>query len=118
MRTNLQRRDTLQLHALPGFRANQPDAFGGGEPIVDGTLPVSLRAAGQVAFRDAHSLEVRSYVSIASPASSNPANCNGCAVHGVTVRPYAAGRLDRGRSVGVSRERRHQPAAEGATRNA
>jgi len=80
--------ETLQLQAVPGFRANQPDAFGGGEPIVDGTLPVSLRAAGQVAFVDADSLEIRSYVSIAAPSDLNPANCNGCAVHGVTVRPY------------------------------
>jgi len=78
---------TLQLGVLPGFRANQPDAFVGGEPIVDGFVPVSLRAAGQIALMDARSLDVRSYVPIAAPRELNPANCNGCAVHGVTVRP-------------------------------
>ncbi|HEV2037940.1 MAG TPA: hypothetical protein VGQ96_04960, partial [Candidatus Eremiobacteraceae bacterium] len=44
---------TILLQPLPGTGNNQPDALGGGEAIVDGTLPVSLRAAGQVALVDA-----------------------------------------------------------------
>jgi DNA-binding beta-propeller fold protein YncE len=79
-------RGTLHITPLPGASANQPDALGGGDPITDGTLPVSLRAAGQVALLDVASLELRSYVSIAPPAPFNPMTCVGCAVHGVTVR--------------------------------
>jgi hypothetical protein len=80
---------TLHLSPLPGEGANQPDALGGGDPIVSGVLPVSLRAAGQLAFVDVVSLAVRSYLPIASPAQFNQATCIGCAVHGVSVRPGA-----------------------------
>jgi DNA-binding beta-propeller fold protein YncE len=80
---------TLHLSPLPGEGANQPDALGGGDPIVSGVLPVSLRAAGQLAFVDVASLAVRSYLPIASPAQFNQATCVGCAVHGVSVRPGA-----------------------------
>jgi DNA-binding beta-propeller fold protein YncE len=84
-------RSTLHLTPLPGAGANQPDALGGGDPVVDGVLPVSLRAAGQVAFVDVTRLAVRAYVPIAPPATFNPATCVGCAVHGVTVRPDPVG---------------------------
>jgi hypothetical protein len=77
---------TLDLTPLPGDGANQPDALGGGDPVVDGVLPVSLRAAGQLALVDVASLGTRSYVPIAPPAEFNPATCVGCAVHGVSVR--------------------------------
>jgi hypothetical protein len=52
-------RGTLHLAALPGVGANQPDALGGGDPIVDGVLPVSLRAAGQLALVDVASLGIQ-----------------------------------------------------------
>jgi DNA-binding beta-propeller fold protein YncE len=69
---------------------NQPDALGGGEVIVDGTLPVSLRAAGQLALIDADSLDIDSFVKIADPSppgTFSTMTCIGCSVHGVTVRP-------------------------------
>ena len=82
---------TILLQPVPGAGNNQPDAFGGGEAIVDGTLPVSLRAAGQVAFIDADEREIKTFIPIASPVSPpgnfNKMTCIGCAVHGVTVRP-------------------------------
>ncbi|HXH83418.1 MAG TPA: hypothetical protein VNN07_10865 [Candidatus Tectomicrobia bacterium] len=83
---------TLRLDPvkLPG--ANQPDAVGGGETVVDGTLPVSLRAAGQLALIDTATLETRVFIRLARPAPFNPATCAGCALHGVTVRPAGRGR--------------------------
>jgi hypothetical protein len=88
------KKGTLHLTPLPGDGANQPDALGGGDPVVDGVLPVSLRAAGQLALVDVATLGTRSYVSIAAPAEFNPATCVGCAVHGVSVRsrPVSEGR--------------------------
>jgi DNA-binding beta-propeller fold protein YncE len=82
---------TILLQPVPGTGNNQPDGFGGGEAIVDGTLPVSLRAAGQIALIDADEREIKTFIPIASPVSP-PGNfstmtCIGCAVHGVTVRP-------------------------------
>jgi DNA-binding beta-propeller fold protein YncE len=78
---------TLHLAPVPVDGANQPDALGDGDPVVDGVLPVSLRAAGQLALIDVATLAVQAYVPIAPPAEFNPATCVGCAVHGVTVRP-------------------------------
>jgi DNA-binding beta-propeller fold protein YncE len=81
---------TILLQPLPGTGNNQPDGQGGGEAIVNGTLPVSLRAAGQVALIDADDLEIKTFIPIASPAppgTFSPMNCNLCSVHGVAVRP-------------------------------
>lgn len=81
---------TIRLQPLPGTGNNQPDAMGGGEAIVDGTLPVSLRAAGQVALVDAADLEIETFIPITRPAppgTFSTMTCIGCAVHGVTVRP-------------------------------
>jgi len=44
---------TILFQPLTGTGNNQPDVMGGGEVIVDGTLAISLRAAGQVAPVDA-----------------------------------------------------------------
>ena len=58
--------------------------------IADDTLPVRLRAAGEVAFIDAGSLAINRFVKIADPAlpgTFSTMTCIGCAVHGVTVRP-------------------------------
>jgi len=81
---------TIPLQPLPGIGNNQPDAMGGGEAIVGDTLPVSLRAAGQVALVDADSLEINSFVEITEPSppgTFSTMTCIGCSVHGVTVRP-------------------------------
>jgi YVTN family beta-propeller protein len=79
---------TLALTALPGLSANQPDALGGGEPIQNGMLPVSLRAAGQVAVVDLKNMSGRTYTPVAAPVGPfNPMTCMNCPVHGVTVRP-------------------------------
>ena len=81
---------TIPLQPLPGTGNNQPDAMGGGEAIVGETLPVSLRAAGQVAFVDADSLEINSFVKITEPSPPGTftiMSCIGYSVHGVTVRP-------------------------------
>jgi hypothetical protein len=64
--------------------------MGGGEVIMDGTLPVSLRAAGQVALVDADDLEIKTFIGMTSPSppgTFSTMTCIGCAVHGVTVRP-------------------------------
>jgi hypothetical protein len=81
---------TLLLEPLPGSPNNQPDAMGGGEVIVDGTLPVSLRAAGQVALVDVASPETKTFVEITDPSppgTFDPMTCIGCSVHGIAVRP-------------------------------
>jgi len=81
---------TIPLQPLPGTGNDQPDAMGGGEVIVDGTLPVSLRAAGQVALVDADDLEIERFIGITSPSppgTFSTMTCIGCSVHGVTVRP-------------------------------
>jgi DNA-binding beta-propeller fold protein YncE len=82
---------------VPGRGKNQPDAFGGGEPIYGNVLPVGLRAAGNVALVNAHNLELRTLVNLEPPAPFNLMTCGplagpptgpgGCAVHGVTPRP-------------------------------
>jgi DNA-binding beta-propeller fold protein YncE len=80
---------TILLQPLPGTGKDQPDAMGGGEVIVDGMLPVSLRAAGQVALIDADDLEVKKFIGITSPSppgTFSTMTCIGCSVHGVTIR--------------------------------
>jgi len=81
---------TTLFQPLSGTGNNQPDAMGGGEVIVDGTLPVSLRAAGQVALVDADDLEIKMFIGITTPSppsTFSTMTCIGCSVHGVTVRP-------------------------------
>jgi len=87
---------SIVFDQVPGVGNNQPDAFGGGEPIYGNVLPVGLRAAGNVAVVNAHNLKLRSIVNLAPPAPFNPMTCGpvgaptgpgGCAVHGVTPRP-------------------------------
>lgn len=81
---------TILFQPLTGTGNNQPDAMGGGEVIMDGTLPVSLRAAGQVALVEADDLEITRFIGITSPSppgTFSTMTCIGCAVHGVTVRP-------------------------------
>lgn len=81
---------TIPLQPIPGSGNNQPDAMGGGDPIVSGTLPVSLRAAGQVALIDTDNFGINKFVEIAEPSppgAFSTMTCIGCAVHGVTVRP-------------------------------
>ena len=85
---------TILLQPLSGSGNNQPDAMGGGEVIVDGTLPVSLRAAGQLALIDADDLEIKTFIGMTSPSppgTFSTMTCIGCAVHGVTVRPIHSG---------------------------
>jgi DNA-binding beta-propeller fold protein YncE len=81
---------TILLQPLTGTGSNQPDAMGGGEVIADGTLPVSLRAAGQLALVDADSLEIKAFIGLTTPSAPgtfSTMTCIGCAVHGVTIRP-------------------------------
>src|SRR2546427_768783 len=59
---------TIPLQPFPGTGNNQPDALGGGDPIVSDTVPVSLRAAGQVALVDAESFEINRFVEITDPS--------------------------------------------------
>ncbi len=82
------RKTTIRLDPRPGTAANQPDALGGGDPVSGDVLPVSLRAAGQVALFDVGQLKVKTYVPISPPQTFDPNTCNGCAIHGVAVRPY------------------------------
>src|SRR5690349_8686226 len=90
---------SIRFDQVAGVGNNQPDAFGGGEVIYGNVLPVGLRAAGNVALVNAHTLKVRSLVNLAAPAPFNPMTCGpvgaptspgGCAIHGVTPRPRTA----------------------------
>jgi len=81
---------TILLQPVTGTGNNQPDAMGGGEVIADGTLPVSLRAAGQVALVSADDLDIKTFIGITSPSppgTFSTMTCIGCSVHGVTIRP-------------------------------
>jgi DNA-binding beta-propeller fold protein YncE len=81
---------TIPLQPIPGTGNNQPDAMGGGDPISSETLPVSLRAAGQLALIDVDSFEINRFVEITDPSppgAFSTMTCIGCAVHGVTIRP-------------------------------
>jgi WD40 repeat protein len=87
---------SILFDEVPGLGNNQPDAFGGGEPIYGNRLTVGLRAAGNVAIVNARNLKLRHIVNLQPPAPFNPMTCGpvgaptapgGCAVHGVTARP-------------------------------
>lgn len=87
---------SIVFDQVPGVGHNQPDAFGGGEPIYGDVLPVGLRAAGSVALLNAHNLKVRTLVNLEPPGPFNPMTCGpvgaptgagGCPIHGVTPRP-------------------------------
>lgn len=81
---------TILFQPLTGIGNNQPDAMGGGEVIADGTLPVSLRAAGQVALVDTDDLEIKTFIGLTTPSppgTFSTMTCIGCSVHGVTIRP-------------------------------
>lgn len=73
----------LPVHPTSGAGSDQPDAIG----IRGGTAWVSLRKSGKLAVIDLAKGAVVTYLDVAPAAESiNPANCGGCAVHGVTVR--------------------------------
>jgi DNA-binding beta-propeller fold protein YncE len=74
--------DILALDPTPGPANDQPDAIG----VKGNTVFVSLRAAGKIAVIDVNQRTV-SYLDLAPASVFNPANCSGCAVHGVAVRP-------------------------------
>lgn len=77
---------TVRLQPRPGTGNNQPDALGGGELVVGDTLPVTLRAAGQLALVNMATFAAK-FVPLSPPTEFNPMTCAGCAIHGVTVRP-------------------------------
>ncbi len=71
------------LDPTPGTGNDQPDAIA----VQGNNVYVTLRMSGKLAVIDAQQLTV-SYIDLAPPSTSvNPANCMGCALHGVTVRP-------------------------------
>jgi hypothetical protein len=76
----------ITFASAPGTNDDQPDAMGGGEMLTGKTLAVSLRAAGDVAFVDVKKLKILDYLHLSAPAPFNPATCQDCAVHGVTIR--------------------------------
>jgi DNA-binding beta-propeller fold protein YncE len=90
---------TIVLQPLPSTgNNNQPDAMGGGEPLVNGILPVTLRAAGQLALVKTVTGRIKRFIELAPPSppgTFNPMNCNDCAVHGVTVRRTVVSRRGR-----------------------
>lgn len=72
----------LSLHPTPGAGSDQPDSMG----VSGDFVYVSLRASGKLAVVNFRKRTV-SYLSVAPAAVSiNPANCMGCAVHGVAIR--------------------------------
>jgi hypothetical protein len=98
--TPVTRVGSILFDQVAGVGNNQPDAFGGGEAIAGDVLPIGLRAAGNVALLNAHSLKLRTLVNLEPAAPFNPMTCGpvalptgagGCAIHGVTVRPRAKG---------------------------
>jgi hypothetical protein len=74
--------DILALDPTPGPANDEPDAIG----VRGNTVFVSLRASGKIAVINVNQRTV-SYLDLAPASVFNPANCAGCAVHGVTVRP-------------------------------
>jgi DNA-binding beta-propeller fold protein YncE len=87
--------EILALDPTPGPANDQPDAIG----VKGDTVFVSLRASGKIAVirvkpreesgqhANEHEDLTVSYLDLAPPSVFNPANCSGCAVHGVAVRP-------------------------------
>jgi hypothetical protein len=72
----------LALDPTPDLGNDQPDAIA----VRGDTVFVSLRASGKLAVVQASQRTV-TYLDISPPAEFNPANCAGCAIHGVTARP-------------------------------
>jgi DNA-binding beta-propeller fold protein YncE len=73
----------FELNPTPGVGNDQPDAIA----VQGSTVYVTLRMAGKLAVLDTQQLTV-AYIDLAPPATSvNPANCMGCAIHGVVIRP-------------------------------
>jgi DNA-binding beta-propeller fold protein YncE len=77
----------ITFASAPGTSDDQADAVGGGELLRKKTLAVSLRAAGNIAFVNVKKPKILSYLHLSEPAPFNPATCQDCAVHGVTIRP-------------------------------
>jgi DNA-binding beta-propeller fold protein YncE len=73
----------LALDPTPGLGNDQPDALA----VHGDTVYVSLRASGKVAVVKWRQQEVVRLLDLSPAAPFNPANCAGCAVHGVAVRP-------------------------------
>jgi DNA-binding beta-propeller fold protein YncE len=78
----------ITFASAPGTSDDQPDAMGGGELLTGKTMAVSLRAAGKIAFVDIASQQILSYLHLADPSPFNPATCQDCAIHGVTIRTF------------------------------
>jgi DNA-binding beta-propeller fold protein YncE len=76
----------ITFDSQPGTSDDQPDAVGGGELLTGKTLAVSLRAAGNIAFVGVKKRKILGYLHLSEPAPFNPATCQDCAVHGVTIR--------------------------------
>lgn len=74
--------DILMLDPTSGPANDQPDAIG----VKGNTVFVSLRASGNIAVIDVNQ-RIVSYLDLAAASAFNPANCAGCAVHGVAIRP-------------------------------
>jgi len=71
----------LRLDPTPGAANDQPDNMG----VAGDFVYVSLRASGKLAIVNYRQQTV-SYIDLAPAATSiNPANCLGCALHGVAV---------------------------------
>ena len=73
----------------PGTGNNQPTP-GGGEPIVNGTLPVSLSVGPVGIGTTTGKIALHRAAEPSPPGTFNPMNCNDCSVHGVTVRRRGA----------------------------
>lgn len=73
---------TFALNPTPGAGNDQPDNM----DVRGSTVYASLRASGKLAIANPLQGKV-TYVDLADPAPFNPANCSGCAVHGVAIRP-------------------------------
>jgi hypothetical protein len=74
---------TFALDPTPGMGNDEPDNMA----VRGSTVYVSLRESGKLAIAKPLQGSVR-YVDLAAPNPAfNPANCSGCAVHGVSIRP-------------------------------
>jgi hypothetical protein len=73
---------TFALDPTPGAGNDEPDNMA----VRGSTVFVSLRASGKLAIAEPLQGKV-TYVDLANPAPFNPADCSGCAVHGVAIRP-------------------------------
>jgi DNA-binding beta-propeller fold protein YncE len=73
---------TFALDPTPGTGNDEPDNMA----VRGSTVFASLRASGKLAIAQPLQGKV-TYVDLADPAPFNPANCSGCSVHGVAIRP-------------------------------